>query len=434
MMLQKQYLLIRSLISIYGRYLSNLSATFVSQAVSALSILFLTPVFLKMLGAEQFGRYGVLLNVILLSSVFDFGLNMGLLRKLIHQKEKSSWVINAMFFFFIFVFILSIPLFYFLYRSEILKSDGRFLNTAFFTGLIVIQNIVAVFFDIIIQSANKIFIGKLIRISKTVIEFVVLFFVAAKGSVSLLLLATAVINFFYIAALFLYSKKEINYKLSWSLFRIAILWDHIKYSFWYFQNTLASVLVYNAQVILISSFVDSASTAKYLLVIRFFDVIRTGLANFTMVLFPSLSMLQAQANWKQLRKMFLQVLLRVTIMVLFVFSLVLTVGEKLFTTWSSYDDHVIIRLFQLYSVFLALLVIDHVPTVFLSALKFNKYPSIVGTIQGLLALFLCVYLLPVYGIVGAIYASLIALLCTNLFFNPIYLFNKINSHYHQVNN
>lgn len=433
MMLQKQYLLIRSLLSNYGRYLSNLSATFVSQAVSALSILFLTPIFLKTLGAEQFGQYGVLLNVILLSSVFDFGLNMGLLRKLIHQKEKSNWVINAMFFFFIFVFALSIPLFYFLYRSEILKSDGRFLNTAFFTALIVIQNIIAVFFDIIIQSVNKIFIGKLIRISKTIIEFIVLFFVTRKGSVSLLLLATAVINFFYIGSLFLYSKKEINYKLSWSLFRITVLWDHIKYSFWYFQNTLASVLVYNAQVILISSFVDGTSTAKYLLVIRFFDVIRTGLANFTMVLFPSLSMLQAQSNWKQLRKMFLQVLLRVTILVLFVFSLVLTIGEKLFVTWSSYNDDIIIRLFQLYAVFLALLVIDHVPTVFLSALKFNKYPSIIGTIQGVLGLCLSVWLLPVYGIAGALYASLIAFFCTNLFFNPIYLFKKINSHYHQVN-
>lgn len=430
MRLEKQYIVLRSLISTYGRYLSNLSATFVSQAVSAISILLLTPILLKNLGSEQFGQYGVLLNVIIVASIFDFGLNTGLLRKLIHQREESKWVINAMFFFFLIVFVLSLPLFYFLYRSEILKTDSHLFYTVVFVALIVSQNIIAVFFDIIIQSANKIFVGKLIRITRTIIEFAVLFFVSKQSSVSWLLGSTALINFFYIGALFIYSKREVDYKLSWSLFRPTILWDHIRYSFWYFQNTLATVLVYNAQVILISEFIDKVHVAKYLLVIRFYDVIRTGLANFTMVLFPSLSKMQAEANWRQLRQMFLKVLLRVTVMVIVVFTIVLTLGEKFFIAWSSYHDPDILLVFQLYSIYLGLLVIDHVPNVFLAALKFNKYPSIIGTIQGIFGLWLSTWFLPRYGIVGAMYASLIAFFCTNLFFNPLYLFTKINRHYH----
>jgi O-antigen/teichoic acid export membrane protein len=433
MRLQKHYIFIRSVLSGYGRYLSNLSATFVSQAVTALSILLITPVLLKNLGSEQFGNYFVLLNVIVFCSIFDFGLNMGLLRKLIHNRDKSQWVINAMFFFFLIVFVASFPLFYFLYRSDVLKSDGQFLNTAIFVALIVMQNIIAVFFDIIIQSANKIFVGKLIRIFRTVIEFVVLFFVSKQGSVSWLLGAIALINFFYIGALFIYSKQEVDYRLSWSYFRASVLWEHIRYSFWYFQNTLATALVFSAQVILISSYIDKINVAKYLLVLRFYDVIRTGLANFTTVLFPSLSMLQAQENWTKLRAMFLKVLLRVTLIVIIVFSLVLTVGQKFFINWSSYGDANILLVFRLYSLYLGLLVIDHVANVFLAALKFNKYPSIIGTVQGVIGLLLSTYFLPRYGIAGAMYASLIALCCTNLFFNPLYLFKKLNYHQQVAN-
>jgi O-antigen/teichoic acid export membrane protein len=113
MKLQKQYIFIRSVLSNYGRYLSNLSATFVSQAVTALSILLLVPVLLKNLGSEQFGIYFVLLNVITLGSIFDFGLNTGLLRELIHKPDKSQWVINAMFFFFLIVFLVSFRFFIF---------------------------------------------------------------------------------------------------------------------------------------------------------------------------------------------------------------------------------------------------------------------------------------------------------------------------------
>ncbi len=58
------------------RYFSNLGATFLSQSVSAISILVLTPVLMRNLGVEKFGLYGVLLNIVIFSSIFGFGLNI----------------------------------------------------------------------------------------------------------------------------------------------------------------------------------------------------------------------------------------------------------------------------------------------------------------------------------------------------------------------
>jgi O-antigen/teichoic acid export membrane protein len=409
----------------HGRYLSNLSSTFISQAVTALSILLLTPVLMQQLGIERFGAYGVLSNVIIFSSIFDFGLNIGLLRSLIHDKTEQVVLINSMFFFFAGVFAVSAPLYYLVFSNGILKGPHDLPVISLLIALIVIQNILGVLFDVIIQSVNKIFVGKMIRIVRTTIEFVALFFACRLKSVPVLLLVTATVNFFYLIALFLYSKKEVQYQLSWHYFKFQVLVKHVRYSFWYFQNALASVLVYNAQAIMMGGLLNSADVTRYLLVTRFYEIIRTGLSNFTMVLFPSLSAMQARGDWKELQKTFFRVFLRVTLMVVVAFSILLTVGQYFFVYWSKSNDEVTTHMFQVYSILVALLIIEHVPTVFLSALKFNKLPAIVSTIQGVLGLALSYVLLPRYGVIGVVFGSLSAFLVTSFLFNPLYLLRSI---------
>lgn len=416
----------QGILRLHTRYLSNLSFTFISQAVTALSALVLTPFLIKELGPQQFSIYGVILNLIIFSSIFDFGLNTGLLRKLIHNLTEKEKLISVMFFFYLFSFVLAIPFYVYLFKSGYVKLANNEIFTPLFVAVIVLQNILSVLFDVIIQSVNKIFVGKIIRIIRTIIEFILLFFICRLGSVVLLLIATASVNLFYLIALFIYSKKEVKYALSITKFSIATLRDHLYYCFWYFQSAIASVMVFNAQTILISNFVDSINVARYLLVTKFYEVIGVGIANFTMVLFPSLSNLQAKGNWVQLKKTFLNVLIRVSLLVVLVFSIVLTIGKKVFISWSNYNDALILNLFQFYSFFVAIIIIEHVPTVFLSALKLNKWPSIVATIQGIMGLVISYLLLPKYGIIGAIIASLVSFILTNCWFNPYYLIRNLN--------
>jgi O-antigen/teichoic acid export membrane protein len=425
--------IINRFLSLHKRYLSNLGATFVSQAVSALSVLILTPYFLKELGTAQFSIYGVILNLIVFSSIFDFGLNIGLLRKLVHRDQDQIQLINILFVFFIGLFIFSIPIYIGVFNLGFVSNTSHSLFIPILVAIVVSQNIIAILFDVIIQSVNKIFIGKLIRIIRTLIEFVLLFFICKTGSVKFLLLTTVCVNFVYILTLFLFSKKELNYHVSINYFNWTVLKEHIVYSFWYFQNAVASVMVYNAQIIMISNFVDSINVARYLVVTRFYDVIRTGLTNFTMVLFPTISSLQAEGNWKKIKKVYLSVLFRIAILVLITFSIILTFGQNIFLQWSRFNDSIVISLFQIYSVFVALLIIEHVPTVFLAAFKFNKYPSIVASIQGLLGLLFTYLLIPYYGIIGGVAGSLIAFLLTNFWFNLYYLNNKINQQINIVN-
>jgi O-antigen/teichoic acid export membrane protein len=407
------------------RYLSNLAATFLSQSISALSILLLTPVLVKHLGAAQFGLYGVFLNIIVLSSVLDFWLNIGLLRRLIHNRQESPALINTLFFFFLGLFVVSVPVFFALYYYDILRTGEPFLLHALLTGLLVAQTMIALLFDTIIQTANKIFVGKLIRIGKLALEFVALYVCCRLGSVTLLLLVSAAVNFLYIGLLWYYSKREVDYRLSVEHAALQTLGNHIKYSFWYFQAAIATVLVFNAQVLMINGVLGTTSVAKYLLVTRFFDVIRIGLTNFTQVLFPKVVYIEASARWQEIWRLFRRVMLRIAAISLLVFLGIVTIGEKVFVYWSKYSDMEILHLYRFLAIFILLVVIDNVSVVFLSALKLNKLPTIVSIGQGILGLGLGYLWLKQYGVVGVAAASLVAFVGTNMIFNTFYLVRGI---------
>ncbi len=67
-----QFSKIKDWFEVNGRYLLNLGSTFFSQGTTAVVLLLLTPVLVKNLGESGFSIYGVLLNLVLVASVFDF--------------------------------------------------------------------------------------------------------------------------------------------------------------------------------------------------------------------------------------------------------------------------------------------------------------------------------------------------------------------------
>ena len=177
---------------------------------------------------------------------------------------------------------------------------------------------------------------------------------------------------------------------------------------------------------MINTLAGPTMATKYLLVTRFFDVVRIAITNFTTILFPFLAAKQESNNYEELKAIFWKVFKRVSLMALVVIALLLTVGKQFFIFWSNYPDELTIKLYQLMAIFILLVVIDNVPTVFLNAFKLNTYQTIVGVFQGVLGLVIGYFLLIPYGIVGVGIASIIALVCTNLFFNPIYLIYSLN--------
>ncbi|MBM3413083.1 MAG: hypothetical protein FJY19_06875 [Bacteroidetes bacterium] len=409
----------------HSRYLINLGSTFGSQVVTALSILVLTPLLVQRLGETAYSTYGVLLNLILVVSVFDFGLNTGLIHRLIQEPAQRNSLLNAVFFFYFLILILAASIIYFLFSMGwVVGTEHQALLAILLAGLVV-QNVLSSFAEAIFQSINKVYLSKWIRIGRTILEAGLLYLLSAKGSVSLLLATSFIVNVFFILILLRVAGRELSFTFHWKFFKWKVLRSQLQYSFWYFQSMLATVITYNIQILLLQHYLSAAQLTVFLLVFRFFEVFRTGLTNFTAVLFPSISAMQAQQNWKGLREQFRKVFTRVLGLSLFTFGLLGWKGDELFSWWSHYHSAESIAVFRVYTLYVFLLILDHVSVVFLAALKYNRTPAIVSTFQSTASLLLTGFLFTQWGLPGAVWASLLAFATTSLIFNPAYLLFRL---------
>lgn len=406
-------------------YLLNLITTFLSQACSAGLIIFLIPTLQKNFSIDEFSNYGVLLSIILFTAAFDFGLNIGLMRRLIHETDKASVFISSTFFCFLGLFLFTVPFFITCFYFNLFHTGSNFLVNALLVAVLVLQTIVAALFDVILQSNHQIFVGKIIRIGKTVLEFIVLFLLSVKGSASILLLASCLINTGFIWALYYYSKKSVSYSIAFQYFSWSALVDHMRYSFWYFLNSIGVVFVFNSQIILLNSFATKAEVASYILVTRFFDVVRMGTTNFTVILFPSIAQKEANGEWNTLKQTYYRVLTSVVLLCVFMLIFLLSLGKWIFQYWSGQTNPSIMQLFTLMAIFTLLIVIDNVSAVFLHALRLNKTQTILSIVQGAIAMVLGYFLLTQMGIIGFAIASITALVLTNFIYNPLFLIKQL---------
>jgi O-antigen/teichoic acid export membrane protein len=306
-----------------------------------------------------------------------------------------------------------------------IKVSSSYLFLALLLALLVAQNMMALLFEAVLQSVNKIYVSKWIRVGRTVLEAGLLYVVSGSQRPEWLLLATLLVNVIFIITLSVVTRREVDLSISLAAFRLKELGGQLRYSFWYFQSMLAAVIAYNVQIVLLAQYLSVGQMTIFLLVFKFFEVIRTAMTNFTQVLFPSISMLQAEQKWSQLLRTFRRVLLRVVGFSLLVFTILLWVGNDFFNWWSGYDTLESNTLFKVYALYVFLLVIDHVSVVFLLGLKFNRLPSIVSTIQSFLSLVATVYFIQWTGLSGAVLASLLLFATTSLIFNPLYVLYQL---------
>lgn len=409
-------------------YLKNLFFTYFSQGITAITLIVLTPLLTKYMGLHEFGIYGVILNVIAFSVIFDFGLNTGLLRKYILGEQSNEALIKNLFSFYLLLGIIIFPAYIFIFHSVINNlSYSSLFFISILSTIIIVQNIIILFFDTLIQSLNFIYVSKLFRSIKLICEFIATICLLHQINLPLLLLITSSINILYIIVLYAYTQKNNNVKLKIQSIDWGLLFEHFKYSIWYFLASLASVLVFNTQIVIINYLIGGAEAARFLIVTRFFDIIRIAMTNFTQVLTPKIIYIEVENNWPKIKKLFISVLTRISALTLMLSICLYFFGAFIFEKWSKLNDYSTLTLFKVYILFIALIIIDNVSFIFLSALKLNKTTTIVSIIQGSLTLLLTLFFVTNYGIIGAIYASLLSFTITNMLFNPLYLMKALNN-------
>lgn len=406
-------------------YLINLASTLASQGATALAIILLTPELSKQLGDAKFSLYGVLLNLTIVASVLDGSLNTTLVRRLILYPTRTSESINTVFNFFLVVLGLSLPVYYLVFLLNWVQVTEHKLFMAGLIALVVAQNMLAVMFESVMQSVNQWRDAKLIRVVRTLLETALLYWVLSYQRVEYLLLVTTGVNLLYLISLYAYARRHVVFRLTLGCLKWKNLLVQLKDSFWYFQNTIASVITFNFQIIMMSHLLTAAQMTIYLLVFRFFEIIRAGLTNFAMLLFPSITSRQKMGDWIGLQQYYTRAIIAVSIIVGLTMSAVLIWGDEVFVYWSKEQSSIALSLFFVYGIYVGLLVIDHVSVVFVSALKFNRNTSVMSSVQSVLLIILTYVFIRQYGVLGAAFASVTAFVTTSLWYNPFHLWRKM---------
>lgn len=408
------------------RYLHNVTATFFSQATTALSVLFLTPYLLRSLGEENFNQYWVVLNLIVVAAVMDLGLSVGLSHRLIIRKRNYSLLITTVLGAQFLLFLLALPLLYLVFHLRLVEVTGNTLLLSILVASIMLQNIIALLFDGVLQSFNNIYVSKWIRVGKTLMETMVIYtLLQQQRSFTLLLVATLLVNILFLLVLFYFSNRTCHFKLSTRYFSVKVLRQHFRYSTPYLLTSIAGLIAFNVQILLLKSLLLPFYMALFLLLFRFFEIIRTGLTNFTLVLFPSISGLQATGDWSQIERLFFIVLKRISLLALVALVFLLLVGKQIFVWWSGYSSVEVSYLFYLFSFYTFFIVLDHVSVVFQFSLNIQQIPAIVSIGQSIVSLLLTIILVRKMGVAGALWASLISAACISFIFNPFYLIRTI---------
>lgn len=407
-------------------YLKNLFFTYFSQGVTAISLLILTPFLSYSLGINNFGIYGVLLNIISFSVIFDFGFNAGLLRKYIFKSYDNVKLTNNLFIFFISLLFFLIPVLIFVLYNFVQITQFSNLFIGLLLSIIVVQNILILFFETIIQSYNLIYISKILRSSKVVIEFILIFVFLKWINLNILLIISVLVNILILLIFYIFLYKKYKFKLNLRNFSLRLIFDHFIYSIWYFFTSLATVLVFNTQIILINYLIGSNAAAKFLIITRFFDIIRIAITNFTQVLTPHIIYVEIDNNWLKIKKLFITMMKRIIILSLFFAVLIHYFGPYFFIKWSKLNDNITLEMFQLYIVFITLIIVDNVSYIFINALKINKETTLMSILQGIINLLLTYVFVIKFGIIGAIYASLLSFIMTNMIYNPYHLLKTIS--------
>jgi O-antigen/teichoic acid export membrane protein len=185
------------------------------------------------------------------------------------------------------------------------------------------------------------------------------------------------------------------------------------------------MLVFNTQIYILNKNLEVQELSKFIFFAKIFEIARTSIANFTTVLVPKIIKTEYEESTNSLIVLYKNSLKRVAVLLCLVGLFLMIFGRDLFMVWTKYQIQFDSNLFYLFLVYNILILIDNVSALYLSALKFNKLPTIVSILQGSIVVFSSFLLAGRYGIIGVIFSSIAALVLTNLFFNPFYLLKKL---------
>lgn len=415
---------------------------FISDILSSFSVqilgLIVVPFYLDLTSQELYGLWITLGSVLAWISMGDMGIGMSLTRKLVMINEKkdiherNNLIYSAFLIFLIFASLLVIIFYSFLDRiilfftiDDLMLSD--FKNTFLMILIYTIIKMPLSVFKSYIESVQEISYLKIVRgIFEFLTVFITLIFLyfdfgIVSFAYALIIAATfePLIDIAYIKKIdnnFNFFPLTFSKKAMKSLFELGFKVQLLKVA-----NTVAS----NTDNILILGYLGASFVSIYVFSSKIAVIVALVLASkLPVILFPAISQLFEQNNYKKLRNVYLLLFknsLRFTIIFSTIYYLI---NERFVNVWvgsENYGGNTLTFVFIFYIIIESTL---RSTSIFLYASEKLAKLSILSIIEVLLNIFISLSLVNNYGLIGIVLGTILSKFLTTFFYVP-YKINKI---------
>ncbi len=419
-----------------NNYKLNLSTSYIQRFISIVLPLAVTPYILNGLGQSQYGLWVLLTSITAYFGLSSFGFTTTMLKDSssnLKDFQKLSKIVSVTFFSFLFFSLLALVVFIVIYFNlenlftieEDLVDISR--NTFFITFLIFIASFFASVFDTLIFASNRLYLKNIVDIVKNILVALSNVYVVYLGyGIYEIALVSFAITLIYLMIVVYLSKQGLSYLISWKYFEMKLFKDMLKPSIHYFIISIAVLIVFYTDNLIIGSFISLSAIAVYSLGYKLLDAVQKVLFKISDVLMPNISVLYAEGKYSEILKLHNKIMMISIGLAIPVYIVLYFLNQWILTLWLGSANVLSQEIMTLFILFSFIHTWVHVSAIFVAAIGIHRETSYVALLEAFLNIVLSIVFLKIWGLFGVALGTLIAHILTNGWFVNYWFYKNIN--------
>ena len=418
----------------FGVLISYLSIIF-----GAIISIIYTPIMINIIGINEFGVYNFVLSIIAYLGLLNFGFSSAYLRYYtiykVGENELGIKKLNGIFvLFFIIISIITLFLAFFINNNLEIILGEKFLKTDLllaknlFTILTInlIVNFLTITFDVHLIANEKFIFQKTLNLIKTItsplFSIVVLYF--GFGSIGLASI-TLLINIFISIAIVYYNFRKINFSFTFNKLEKKLFKDISIFSSYIFLNIIVDQINLNVDKILIGRIMGPASISVYVIAAQLNTYYITFSTLFSSIFNPRINSFVINKKNDLISDLFIRVGRIQFIILAFIYVAFILIGREFIYFWvgEKFDETYIIALILMTSFTIPL--IQNTGIEIQKAMNLHKFRSLLYIIIAVFNIILSIYLINIFGVIGAALGTAVSLIIGNGIIINYYYATKI---------
>lgn len=417
------------------KYFSHLYSSYFLTIIQITIPILLTPYMITKLGGEYYGLWILLNSVIGYFNLSNLGLGTTLLKEL-SQTENTTiinkYITSTLGLFFLISIVVS-----FIFLILVINFDRLFLvskdmmetaSIAFcILYLIFIINLIFSVFKTLLFAKGMLHVQNFIGVLQSIMTAILTFLVLYKGYLLIeIVLVNLVMTIVFSCIFVFFTIKNIDFTISYKYFDITILKSMVLPSTHYFLISIAGIVVFNSDNLIISSFIGLSAVAIYSIGYKLVSIAQNFLFHIVDILLPNIASLYADNKYDEILDLHNKVLFYSIVLAVPGYTILYFFGTNIIEIWVGKEFTLEANILKVFVIFAFIHTWVHVSAIFVAAIGIHKETSYMAILEAVLNILLSLVLLKYYGLFGVALGTLLAHLLTNAWFVTWWFYKNVN--------